>query len=142
MSMEWKTLSVDALRPAAYNPRKKLKPGDKEYEKIKNSIQELPSSWVLTAASETVALPAVYMTSAASSVFSECRYPLQKWSAVIRHGTPRAIPVVRNHERPPICGDAVLVVTPLIPHMAKRTQFFIRAFIWNFQQYGKMTAVE
>jgi site-specific DNA-methyltransferase (adenine-specific) len=38
--MEWKTLSVDALRPAAYNPRKKLKPGDKEYEKIKNSIQE------------------------------------------------------------------------------------------------------
>lgn len=40
MSIEWKTLSVDALRPAAYNPRKKLKPGDKEYEKIKNSIQE------------------------------------------------------------------------------------------------------
>ncbi|HIS27415.1 MAG TPA: DNA modification methylase [Candidatus Pullilachnospira intestinigallinarum] len=36
--MEWKTLSVDALRPAAYNPRKKLKAGDKEYEKIKNSI--------------------------------------------------------------------------------------------------------
>ena len=28
------------LKPAAYNPRKKLKPGDKEYEKIKNSIQE------------------------------------------------------------------------------------------------------
>lgn len=39
-AMEWKTLSVDELRPAAYNPRKKLKPGDKEYEKIKNSIQE------------------------------------------------------------------------------------------------------
>ena len=39
-AMQWKTLSVDALRPAAYNPRKKLKPGDKEYEKIKNSIQE------------------------------------------------------------------------------------------------------
>ena len=39
-TMQWKTLSVDALRPAAYNPRKKLKPGDKEYEKIKNSIQE------------------------------------------------------------------------------------------------------
>ena len=40
MSMEWKTLSVDVLRPAAYNPRKKLKAGDKEYEKIKNSILE------------------------------------------------------------------------------------------------------
>ena len=30
--------------------------------------------------------------------FSECRYPIQKWSAVIRHGTPRAIPVVCYHE--------------------------------------------
>ena len=39
-AMEWKTLSVDALRPAEYNPRKKLKAGDKEYEKIKNSILE------------------------------------------------------------------------------------------------------
>lgn len=39
-AMTWKTLSVDALRPAAYNPRKKLKAGDKEYEKIKNSILE------------------------------------------------------------------------------------------------------
>lgn len=35
-----KVLSVGVLRPAAYNPRKKLKPGDKEYEKIKNSITE------------------------------------------------------------------------------------------------------
>lgn len=39
-AMQWKTLSVDTLRPAAYNPRKKLKAGDKEYEKIKNSILE------------------------------------------------------------------------------------------------------
>lgn len=39
-AMQWKTLSVDALRPAAYNPRKKLKAGDKEYEKIKSSILE------------------------------------------------------------------------------------------------------
>lgn len=39
-AMQWRTLSVDALRPAAYNPRKKLKAGDKEYEKIKNSILE------------------------------------------------------------------------------------------------------
>ena len=38
--MKWETLSLDALRPAAYNPRKKLKSGDKEYEKIKNSILE------------------------------------------------------------------------------------------------------
>ena len=38
--MQWQTLSLDALRPAEYNPRKKLKSGDKEYEKIKNSILE------------------------------------------------------------------------------------------------------
>lgn len=38
--MEWKTIPVSDLKPAAYNPRKKLKPGDKEYDKIKNSIQE------------------------------------------------------------------------------------------------------
>ena len=35
-----KMLPVSVLKPAAYNPRKKLKPGDKEYEKIKNSITE------------------------------------------------------------------------------------------------------
>lgn len=34
------TIPVKDLKPAAYNPRKKLKPGDKEYEKIKKSIQE------------------------------------------------------------------------------------------------------
>ncbi len=39
-AMEWRTIPIDDLRPAAYNPRKKLKAGDKEYEKIKNSIQE------------------------------------------------------------------------------------------------------
>ena len=41
----WRTVRskicpVSVLKPAAYNPRKKLKPGDKEYEKIKNSITE------------------------------------------------------------------------------------------------------
>lgn len=39
-AMEWRTIPVGELKPAAYNPRKKLKAGDKEYEKIKNSIQE------------------------------------------------------------------------------------------------------
>ena len=37
---ELKVLPVTILKPAEYNPRKKLKPGDKEYEKIKNSIEE------------------------------------------------------------------------------------------------------
>ncbi len=37
---ELKVLPVSVLKPAGYNPRKKLKPGDKEYEKIKNSIEE------------------------------------------------------------------------------------------------------
>ena len=31
---------VQDLRPASYNPRKKLKPGDAEYKKIKGSIEE------------------------------------------------------------------------------------------------------
>lgn len=39
-SMTWLTLTVDQLNPASYNPRKALKKGDKEYEKIKRSIQE------------------------------------------------------------------------------------------------------
>ena len=37
---ELKVLPVSVLKPAEYNPRKKLKAGDKEYEKIKNSIEE------------------------------------------------------------------------------------------------------
>lgn len=37
---ELKMLPVSVLKPAAYNPRKKLKSGDAEYEKIKNSIEE------------------------------------------------------------------------------------------------------
>lgn len=38
--MEFKKLQIDLLVPAEYNPRKKLKPGDSEFEKIKNSINE------------------------------------------------------------------------------------------------------
>ena len=37
-TMEIKELSLKKLKPAAYNPRKKLKKGDKEYEKIKQSL--------------------------------------------------------------------------------------------------------
>ena len=38
--MEFKKLKIVDLVPASYNPRKTLKPGDTEYEKIKNSITE------------------------------------------------------------------------------------------------------
>ena len=38
--MKFEKLKIKDLIPADYNPRKKLKPGDAEYEKIKNSIQE------------------------------------------------------------------------------------------------------
>lgn len=31
---------ISELHPAEYNPRKELKPGDKEFEKLKNSIEE------------------------------------------------------------------------------------------------------
>lgn len=38
--MQFRKLKIDSLIPAKYNPRKDLKPGDKEYEKIKNSLTE------------------------------------------------------------------------------------------------------
>ena len=37
-TMKIKELPLKELKPAAYNPRKKLKKGDKEYEKIKQSL--------------------------------------------------------------------------------------------------------
>ena len=37
---ELKVLPISVLKPAEYNPRKKLKPGDREYKKIKDSIEE------------------------------------------------------------------------------------------------------
>lgn len=38
--MEFKKLQIKDLIPASYNPRKDLKPGDPEFEKIKRSIEE------------------------------------------------------------------------------------------------------
>jgi DNA modification methylase len=40
INMEFRKLPIENLIPAEYNPRKKLKPGDSEFEKIKNSIHE------------------------------------------------------------------------------------------------------
>ena len=37
---ELKILPISVLKPAEYNPRKKLKKGDKEYKKIQDSIEE------------------------------------------------------------------------------------------------------
>ncbi|AHM57264.1 putative methylase with a ParB-like nuclease domain [Peptoclostridium acidaminophilum DSM 3953] len=37
--MDIQKVSVDKLNPAKYNPRKNLKPGDAEYEKLKRSIE-------------------------------------------------------------------------------------------------------
>jgi len=38
--MEIKLLKINTLNPAKYNPRKELKPGDAEYEKLKRSIEQ------------------------------------------------------------------------------------------------------
>lgn len=38
--MQFEKIDIDKLMPAGYNPRKALKPGDAEFEKIKNSITE------------------------------------------------------------------------------------------------------
>jgi len=38
--VEIQTLPISKINPAIYNPRKDLKPGDQEYEKLKKSIDE------------------------------------------------------------------------------------------------------
>ena len=38
--MRIETLKLKDLNPASYNPRKELKPGDPEFEKLKRSITE------------------------------------------------------------------------------------------------------
>jgi len=38
--MEIQKISVERLIPATYNPRKDLKPGDPEFEKLKRSVEE------------------------------------------------------------------------------------------------------
>lgn len=38
--MQIEKKNVSQLLPADYNPRKDLKPGDKEYEKLKRSIEQ------------------------------------------------------------------------------------------------------
>lgn len=38
--MEIRKVDAGRLNPAAYNPRRDLKPGDKDYEKLKRSIEE------------------------------------------------------------------------------------------------------
>lgn len=38
--MEIRKIEIEKIKPANYNPRKNLKPGDPEYEKLKRSIQE------------------------------------------------------------------------------------------------------
>ena len=40
VNMKFSKIKISELIPAEYNPRKALKPGDKEYEKIKRSIEE------------------------------------------------------------------------------------------------------
>ena len=38
--MNFKSININELKPAEYNPRVDLKPGDKEFEKIRKSIEE------------------------------------------------------------------------------------------------------
>ena len=38
--MEIRKVPVKDLKPAKYNPRKDLKPGDPEFEKLKRSVEE------------------------------------------------------------------------------------------------------
>ena len=39
-NLNMQTMPIDRLKPAKYNPRKDLKPGDPAYEKIKRSLYD------------------------------------------------------------------------------------------------------
>ena len=39
--MKTAVMKLKDIRPAAYNPRVTLKPGDKDYEALKNSLERL-----------------------------------------------------------------------------------------------------
>ena len=39
-NLNMQTMPIDRLKPAKYNPRKDLKPGDPAYEKIKRSLHD------------------------------------------------------------------------------------------------------
>ena len=39
-NLQIEKVAINKLNPAKYNPRKDLKPGDAEYEKLKRSIDE------------------------------------------------------------------------------------------------------
>ena len=41
-NLNMQTMPIDRLKPAKYNPRKDLKPGDPAYEKIKRSRPPSP----------------------------------------------------------------------------------------------------
>ena len=38
--MDIRTIKLSELNPAKYNPRKELRPGDAEFEKLKRSIEQ------------------------------------------------------------------------------------------------------
>ena len=48
-TLDMRRLPIDQLKPAKYNPRKDLQPGDPAYEKIKRSLHDFgycdPSVW-------------------------------------------------------------------------------------------------
>ena len=47
--MDIQTISIGAINPAVYNPRKDLGPGDPDYEKLRKSMEEFDyiDSWDL-----------------------------------------------------------------------------------------------
>ena len=55
INLNMQTMPIDRLKPAKYNPRKDLKPGDPAYEKIKRSLHDFgyvdPMFMMMTAAS-------------------------------------------------------------------------------------------
>ena len=64
--MDIQKITVDKLKVAKYNPRQDLKPGDKEFEKLKRSIEEFgyvepviwnKRTWTVVGTTHKVKLP-------------------------------------------------------------------------------------
>ncbi len=46
-NLNMRTMPIEMLKPAKYNPRKDLKPGDPAYEKIKRSLHDFGYSFFM-----------------------------------------------------------------------------------------------
>ena len=83
-NLNMQTMPIDRLKPATYNPRKDLKPGDPAYEKIKRSLHDfgyvdpirLRYPWTFD-----------YLTEVQNAPKTKKTLPLSRMSGLLRTGS-------------------------------------------------------